>query len=146
MRLLDVIERKMLTTLTKRVARRGDDECWEWEGGVSDSGYGMINITVPAHRVAYLLANGEIPDGLVVDHTCRNRRCCNPLHLEAVTTQENVLRGTSPAAAHAAKTKCSRGHEYTPENTYWFAARRTRVCRRCKNERTKRSRQKAAVR
>ena len=69
-----------------------------------------------AHRVAYEKAYGPIPEGLVIDHLCRNGLCVNPEHLEAVTRKENILRGEGACAQNARKTHCKRGHELIPEN------------------------------
>ena len=80
--------------------------------------------------MAYIYAVGEIPDGLSIDHLCRNRRCCNPAHLEAVTNRENLLRGpTTQASRNAVKTHCINGHEFTEANTYYRKDGRT--CRTC---------------
>lgn len=107
--------------------------CWEWTSQLDSRGrYGHFRLdgkVVRAHRVAYELVKGPIPVGLQIDHLCRNPRCVNPDHLEAVTAQVNTLRGTSPAAAHAAKTQCPQGHPYNDENTKWY--RNRRFCREC---------------
>lgn len=77
----------------------GPDDCWMWVGSLSGNGYGRIQGYVVdaspklAHRVAYELVNGPIPEGMQLDHLCRNRRCVNPAHLEPVTCGENLRRG-----------------------------------------------------
>jgi hypothetical protein len=70
------------------------DECWTWSGA-TQRGYGMLHFegkTQRAHRVSYTLSIGPIPDGLVIDHLCRNKRCVRPSHLEPVTQSVNVTR------------------------------------------------------
>lgn len=80
---------------------------------LNDNGYFRVPGHQYAHRVAYEGAHGPIPTGLVIDHLCRVRWCCNPEHLEAVTDKVNILRGESPPARNARKTHCERGHELT---------------------------------
>lgn len=72
------------------------DECFPWKGCTDRDGYGITRRNFRAHRVAYVLAKGAIPDGHTIDHLCQNRRCCNPAHLEAVTASENVRRRREP--------------------------------------------------
>ena len=75
-----------------------DAECWPWKGTINAKGYGVVKFKgrqYRAHRVVYELVNGPISEGLVLDHRCSNRRCCNPSHLEPVTDRENILRGES---------------------------------------------------
>jgi hypothetical protein len=78
-----------------KVDRRGDDECWPWLGAVNPNGYGAFQWDGGqyAHRFAYELQIGPIPEGLTLDHLCRVRHCVNGAHLEPVTGQENTLRG-----------------------------------------------------
>lgn len=71
--------------------------CWLWTSVIAPTGYGMFaggrGAMVYAHRWAYEATVGPIPDGLVIDHLCRNTRCVNPDHLEAVTQRVNTHRG-----------------------------------------------------
>jgi hypothetical protein len=83
-----------------------------------------------AHRFAWELLRGAIPDGLTLDHLCRNRRCVNPDHLEPVTAVENTMRGQAPHAINARKTHCLRGHAFDEENTY-VRSDGARICRAC---------------
>jgi hypothetical protein len=92
----------------------------------------------------------KLPDGLHIDHLCRNRACCNPAHLEAVTCKENILRSPiAVATINAAKTHCIRGHEFSPENT--IVTKTQRACRTCVRanarvtSRTRREARKAAA-
>lgn len=105
--------------------------CWNWDKPNSE-GYGKITdqgIEFFAHRWAYLRFVGPIPQGLDLDHLCRNRACCNPWHLEPVTRKENVRRGLQ---GELLNTHCKRGHEWTEENTYRRPDNPTRrQCRAC---------------
>jgi hypothetical protein len=109
------------------------DQCWEWRGARDPNGYGTFTVarkvTHFAHRYAYELFVGPIPEGLVIDHLCRNRGCINPTHMEPVTNAENVLRGEGPTAVNARKTHCKRGHPFDDVNTYVYA--KGRACRMC---------------
>lgn len=108
--------------------------CWEWTGA-NAHGYGHITIAgrvLGTHRVMYEEKVGSIPDGLHLDHLCRNPPCCNPDHLEPVTALENIHRGTSPKiVAHLAGT-CTRGHDLA---TYAYRRKSTGqvvYCRACR--------------
>jgi hypothetical protein len=124
-----------------------ENGCWEWTGAKIPRGYGSISSgggQLLAHRVAYEIFIGPIPEGLSVDHLCRNRACVSAEHLEAVSTRENVLRGVGLSAKNAQKTHCLRGHEFTAENTYWTKnpSGPGRECRTCKAQFARRSRPK----
>jgi hypothetical protein len=109
--------------------------CWEWRGQRTHNGYGRFRVgpkRILVHRFTYERAVGPIPDGMEIDHLCRNPACCYPRHLEVVTHRENTLRGTSPTADYAAQTHCKRGHEFTPENTYIIPSSGSRQCLTCK--------------
>jgi hypothetical protein len=72
-----------------------DEECWNWIGARTSSGYGawgVNGVSKSTHRVSYLTLVGPIPDGLQIDHLCKNRICCNPTHLEPVTGRVNIRR------------------------------------------------------
>ncbi|MFE0326316.1 HNH endonuclease [Streptomyces sp. NPDC058960] len=77
---------------------------------------------------------GPIPDGMQLDHLCRERRSVRPDHLEPVTLVQNVMRGESPTAVNARKTHCRRGHGLDGDNLYVKPDGR-RVCVTCRRER-----------
>src|SRR5574342_701445 len=79
----------------------GPDACWPWLGARNPKGYGRRHFrgaVTLAHRVAFILTKGKIPEGHTIDHLCRNRACQNPAHLEAVPHRVNLLRGETITA------------------------------------------------
>lgn len=115
--------------------------CWIWKGSLSRYGYGEVFLNgkrFRAHRISYRIRHGKLPAEGVLDHICRVRHCVNPDHLRVMTIGQNVLIGISPPAQNLRKTHCSRGHEFTEENTH-LSPRGWRYCRAC-NRITKRER------
>jgi hypothetical protein len=129
----------------ERVVKRGPDECWGWKGFVQINGYGTYKhkafTTVAAHRIAYELTYGPVPRHLQMDHLCRNRGCVNPNHVEPVTQQENIRRGTGISVLNAAKTHCPKGHVYAGKNVR-ISPKGYRFCRECARVHSEEFRQK----
>ncbi len=106
--------------------------CWEWNRYTDRLGYARLlyhGKMVLAHRFSYERKKGEIPKGLELDHLCRNPKCVNPDHLEAVTHAVNVQRGLGNGFKH--KTHCKHGHEFTKSNTIARPNNR-RGCKACR--------------
>ena len=119
------------------------DTCWLWLSSLTQ-GYGsfwMNGKPQRAHRIAYELRKGPIPESMELDHLCRNRACVNPAHLQPVDHRTNVLRGASLMAMRAKQTYCKQGHAFDVLNTY-YSLMGTRRCRRCRAECEKKRRQK----
>ena len=127
------------------------ETCWIWTGRTNAGNYGVFawdygrkadgsrDSRIMAHRLVYELMVGYIPDGLLLDHLCRNHRCVNPAHLEVVTNGENVLRGQGFSAVNARKTHCVRGHEFSGDNLR-IKPDGSRNCRLCNAEYLRRKR------
>jgi hypothetical protein len=116
----------------------GETGCWNWKAAISKNGYGNFSVrhvVYYAHRIAYQLYVGPIPDGMTIDHLCRNTRCVNPAHLEVTSQRTNILRGTGPTARHARLTHCRQGHPYDLLNTH-VKRDGSRSCRECNRLRT----------
>lgn len=95
------------------VDRGYDSACWVWQRATDSAGYAMLSVEGEATRVHRLMFTGVIPRGYHVHHKCETRACINPLHLEALSPAEH-----NQVHSRSAKT-CSRGHAWTPENTYY---------------------------
>lgn len=106
----------------------GPNGCWIWLKGKNQNGYGVVSYNgqiFGAHALAYIFEKGPIPEGLEIDHLCRNPSCVNPKHLEAVTHAVNVERAT--------RLHCCNGHLMTVENRL-ETAKGSRACRTCRIE------------
>lgn len=121
------------------------NECWEWNGHRSTSGYGYKCIRrklTMTHRLAFAWANGPIPPGMFVLHKCDNPPCCNPDHLYLGTAKDNA-RDMYARKRHPTpnKTHCVNGHSFSAENTYYWRGRRH--CRACRIAADRRREQKS---
>lgn len=108
--------------------------CIRWGAYINRDGYGMVKVNKVvhfAHKYIYEFFNGNVVEGLELDHLCRNPNCVNPLHLEQVTHKENVLRGNGKMAKFARQTHCKRGHPLSGSNLQIVNTGRGRVGRRC---------------
>lgn len=116
-------------------------ECWIWNGcDTGKSNYGRFRVASKkflAHRISYQIFVDDIPNGMVIDHICRNRKCVNPKHLRVVTSKENIHTGGGVAAKNILKTHCKYGHEFSQENTrvVFFKKYKLRQCRQCSKDR-----------
>ena len=123
-----------------------DDGCWLWTGAKHHVGYGRIRVGHGlrnfVHRVAYELMVGPISEGMCIDHQChqptsctggqcKHRRCVNPDHLVATTTQRNT---SAERSCRVKIDRCKHGHDYTEANTYINPANGGRSCKACRRQ------------
>ena len=130
--------------LMRRVEKRPNFGCWQFTGPLRPDGYCQVQLTgkrgkkVLGHRLTYETYVGPVPEGLDLDHMCRNRGCVNPAHLEPVTRQINILRGTAPERTieyfdefWANRTHCPNGHELAVVGIDVESGTGHRQCRAC---------------
>lgn len=121
-----------------KVEMRG--ECWEWVAGKVGTGYGHFaqggpDKMIMAHRWSFEAMVAEIPEGLELDHLCRNKACVNPEHLEPVTHAVNIERNPNAINKTCADvTECPQGHKYDEQNTRIYKGHRN--CRACARRHT----------
>lgn len=135
--------RRLTATLEERLRSRlvvMPSGCHEWQGSRSAWGHGRLNRgrrgegNIAAHRAAWELANGPIPDGLFVCHHCDNPPCCNVEHLFLGTAKDNSHdMSVKGRAKNSKKTHCPKGHEYDDQNTRILPGGAGRRCRACHN-------------
>lgn len=148
---------------------RSEDGCWEWQGRSKNPGkkrkggglrgvYGQFGVTYPnrpqgkrkgvmdAHRLMWIISNGEVNDKLMVCHHCDNPLCVRPDHLYMASQSQNMIDCVERKRhAMIKKTHCKWGHEYTPENTSIYITKdnhRERSCKTCHKERERRRRER----
>jgi len=117
--------------------------CWRWTGAHSWNGYGLVSVgrtNKRAHRVAYALWVGPIPEGLEIDHLCGVRDCFNPDHLDAVTQLENLRRRRR--RPRVSKTHCRPGRHVLADVGVF---ERDGKCKACNRDRVRRQRARRAA-
>jgi hypothetical protein len=137
-----------------KVAVRGPDECWEWQGAKRAQGsYGRAYIgavTYRAHRVALALSTGDLPQRLYALHSCDNPPCCNPAHLRWGECAENMAdaiardRDQGFGRINREKTLCAQGHPLSGPNLR-VTKRGLRKCRECESVLKKKIRAQARL-
>jgi hypothetical protein len=128
------MSRDLETRIRARIGKADPSTgCIPWTGEAFGNGYGLLAIVRNgkrvrrrAHRLVYELLVGPIPEGLTLDHLCRNRICVNTAHLEPVTQAINSERAAGWVAG-----RCRRGHELTDANIYVAPKSGKRQCRAC---------------
>lgn len=131
------IEGQAMKRFWAKVDERSPEECWPWLDTISNRGYGRFYLDsltyVSAHVYMYELVVEPIPFGTEIDHTCKNKWCVNPYHLEVVTHRENMQRYNGTTETH-----CANGHEYAVVG-FRITGHNGRTCRECARKRRRKA-------
>jgi hypothetical protein len=124
--------------IAAQVSDKVDTKCWIWNGTFTRKGYGRKGSGAKyksMHQWQWEDKFGAVPEGLVLDHLCGVRICCNPDHLEAITNEENIRRGRA-GRNNPYRDKCKRGHP-RGDNSYWTKkdGKDYPICITCQKER-----------
>ena len=139
-------ERKVspVERILKRSKMNKKTGCIECNMATANGGYSLVTLVDDSgprlrrvHRVVYEALVGPIPDGMTIDHVCKNPKCCRTDHLRLLTASDNA-KDSAKCRANRAKTHCPKGHTYDGKNTY--QGKSGRACRKCQAERATRSR------
>ncbi len=135
------MSKDLVSQLMKHVqVGSGDSPCWCWVGAMDGNGYGSVRVrgqTCKAHRVAFCAHRRSIPEGMDLDHLCRNRACINPEHLEPVTRRTNTLRGNHQNVVIRRTGICKNGHDMNMTGRYYRRNGRGSQCAECSRERSR---------
>lgn len=129
---------RVMEDLWQFVTIGAEEECWLWHDFVQKTGYAQF-MGEPAHRIAWMITNGSIPEGLTIDHLCFVPLCMNPKHLEVVTLEENVRRMNS-----LNRGRCRKGHVIQGLEDVYVRPNGRSSCRACLAVAQKRFRDKKA--
>lgn len=113
------------------------DGCWIWTASKTYQGYGYFRLDgrmQKAHRVSYKILKGQIPNGMMILHSCHNPSCVNPEHLRIGTNQENMRDMSNAKRGNAGRTHCKNGHEFNEINTRYGKQRICRICDKLRNQ------------
>jgi hypothetical protein len=117
---------------------KNENGCWEFTGRINKKGYGRFSLNgkvTLAHTASYRIHKGVIKNGYTVDHLCRNRKCVNPDHLEAVPHRVNLERGNTSTAYSKIRTHCKNGHLLNAQNIFLNEGKvKCKICNRNRNK------------